>query len=246
MFAIDIPALSSPPAEVFHLGTAKNPSGSVIGVDSTSLRLDGARWMPVMGELHYARVPAAAWRESLLKLKAGGITLVSTYVFWIHHEETEGAWDWSGDRDLRRFVTLAGELGLKVVVRLGPWCHGEVRNGGLPDWVQAMPDARTDSPAYLAKVRPLFAAIAAQLDGLLWKQGGPVVAFQIENEYSGRAEHLLTLKKLAREAGLDAPLYTRTGWPDLATPLPFGELLPLYGAHAEGFWDRALTPMPGF
>lgn len=236
----------APPAEIFHLGSAQNPAGSVIGVDSISLRLDGARWMPVMGELHYARVPASDWRDALLKMKAGGITLVSTYVFWIHHEETEGVFDWSGDRDLHRFVSLAGELGLKVVIRLGPWCHGEVRNGGLPDWVQAMSGARTDAPAYLAKVRPLFAAICAQLDGLLWKQGGPVVAFQIENEYGGPAEHLLTLKKLARDAGLDAPLYTRTGWPDLATPIPFGELLPLYGAYPEGFWDRELTPMPGF
>jgi beta-galactosidase len=243
---ITIPLPPEPSAEVFHLGTAQNPAGSVITTDSISLRLDGERWMPVMGELHYSRVPAGHWREELLKLKAGGITTVSTYVFWIHHEETEGAWNWSGDRDLHRFVATAADVGLKVVVRIGPWCHGEVRNGGLPDWVQSMPDARTDSPAYLAKVRPLFTAIAAQLDDLLWKQGGPVVAFQIENEFGGRAEHLLTLKQIARDSGLDAPLYTRTGWPDLASPLVFGELLPLYGAYPEGFWDRELTPMPGF
>jgi len=247
MFFITVPPPPVPPAEVYHLGTAQNPAGSVIGADPVSLRLDGARWMPVMGEFHYTRVPAANWREELLKLKAGGIDTVSTYVFWIHHEETEGKFDWSGDRDLRRFVTLAREVGLHVVIRLGPWCHGEVRNGGLPDWLlRDVAAPRTDAPDYLAKVRPFFASIAAQLDGLLWKQGGPVVAFQIENEYSGPAEHLLTIKRLAREAGLDAPLYTRTGWPDLATPMPFGELLPLYGAYPEGFWDRELTPMPGF
>ncbi len=246
MFFINVPPAPEPPAEIFHLGTAQNPSRSAITTDPVSLRLNGQRWMPVMGELHYARVPADHWREELLKLKAGGITVVSTYVFWIHHEETEGFWNWSGDRDLRRFVATAADVGLQVVVRLGPWCHGEVRNGGLPDWIQSMPDARTDSPVYLAKVRLLFATISAQLDGLLWKQGGPIVAFQIENEYGGRAQHLLTLKKIARDAGLDAPLYTRTGWPDLATPIDFGELLPLYGAYPEGFWDRELTPMPGF
>lgn len=243
-----IPPSSEPPSEIYQLGSAQNPGGSVIGVDPVSLRLDGARWMPVMGELHYTRVPAAIWRESLLKMKAGGIDLVSSYVFWIHHEEAEGEFDWSGDRDLRRFVATAAEVGLNVVVRLGPWCHGEVRNGGLPDWIVARHGtaARTDSPAYLDSVRRLYNAIAARLDGLLWKQGGPVVAFQIENEYAGPAEHLLTLKRLAREAGLDAPLYTRTGWPDLATPIPFGELLPLYGAYPEGFWDREIAPMPGF
>ncbi len=245
---IDIPLPLKPANEVYRLGSSTNPSGDRIDVDPVSLRMNGVRWMPVMGEFHYTRSAAATWREELLKMKSGGIDCVSTYVFWIHHEETEGASMWTGDRDLRRFVSLAGELGLRVVVRIGPWCHGEVRNGGLPDWVVTRfgTSARTDAPDYLATVRRHFTTIAGQLDGLLWKQGGPVVAIQIENEYSGPAEHLLTLKNIARAAGLDAPLYTRTGWPDLSTPMPFGELLPLYGAYAEGFWDRSLSPMPGF
>lgn len=248
MPSIATPVPAEPADEVYNLGTAQHPNGTSVSADAVSLLLNGARWMPVMGEFHYTRSPAATWREELFKMKAGGIDCVSTYVFWIHHEEEELASNWSGERDLRRFVTLAAEVGQRVVVRIGPWCHGEVRNGGLPDWVVARfgDSARTDAPAYLAVVRRHFAAIAAQLDGLLWKQGGPVVAFQIENEYSGPAEHLLTLKRLAREAGLDAPLYTRTGWPDLATPMPFGELLPLYGAYPEGFWDRELTAMPCF
>ena len=90
----------------------------------------------------------------------------------------------------------------------------------------------------------LFGQIAGQLQGLLWKDGGPVISVQIENEYAGQAEHLLSLKRLACEAGLDVPLYTRTGWPDLATPMPLGELLPLFGGYADGFWDRSLEEMP--
>ncbi|MBK8478171.1 MAG: beta-galactosidase [Opitutaceae bacterium] len=229
----------------FALGTARNPSGSTIAADNRSLLLDGQPWTPVMGEFHYARYPAAEWREELLKMKAGGIAIVATYVFWIHHEETAGQWDWSGARDLRHFVDTAREVGLKVIVRCGPWCHGEVRNGGLPDWVVARGGSRSDDPTYLASVATLYAQIAAQLRGLLWKDGGPVVGLQLENEYWGPAEHLLTLKRLAREAGLDTPLYTRTGWPALKTPIPFGEILPLYGVYAEGFWDRELTSMPG-
>jgi hypothetical protein len=232
----------------FAFGSQVSPGGTCLSADSVSLLRDGIRWMPVMGELHYTRVPAARWRDALLKLRAGGISCVASYVFWIHHEEAEGEPNWSGERDLRRFVATAAEVGLHVVVRLGPWCHGEVRNGGLPDWIVSRhgKSARTDCPAYLADVRRHYAAIAAQLDGLLWRDGGPVIAFQIENEYGGPAEHLLTLKKLAREVGLDAPYYTRTGWPDLATTMPFGELLPLYGAYPEGFWDRELVAMPGF
>lgn len=244
--SITVPPPAAPQTGGFHLGAPGRPDGSTITVDSRSLRLDGRPWMPVMGEFHYSRYPANEWREELLKIKAGGIDIVATYVFWIHHEEIEGTFDWSGQRSLREFARLCGELGLKIVVRCGPWSHGEVRNGGLPDWLlQKGWTVRSDDPRYLEKVRVLYGQIADQLRGLLWKDGGPVIGMQFDNEYSGPAEHLLTLKRLAREVGLDLPLYTRTGWPALSTPMPFGEILPLYGSYAEGFWDRELTTMPG-
>lgn len=234
------------PEETFHMGATTAPSGSTIGLNARSLLRDGKPWVPVMGEFHYSRYPEAEWREELLKMKAGGIDIVATYVFWIHHEEIEGRWDWSGDRNLRRFLELCRETGMLAAVRCGPWCHGEVRNGGLPDWLLSKGfKVRSDDSAYLERVKELYAQIGEQLKGLLWKDGGPVVAVQVENEYSGPAEHLLTLKKMARDAGLDVPLYTRTGWPALRTPMPFGELAPLFGAYAEGFWDRVLTSMPG-
>ena len=232
-------------AEVFHLGANRAPDGTTLTVDRRSLLLNGRRWAPVMGEFHYARYPASEWAGELRRLKAGGIDIVATYVFWIHHEEIEGQWDWSGDRSLRDFVAAAGVAGLKVIVRGGPWCHGEVRNGGLPDWILAQGHVRTNDPGYLRHVAELYGQIAGQLRGQLWKDGGPVIGLQLENEYPGPAEHLLELKRLARAAGIDVPLYTRTGWPELATPLPFGEILPLYGVYAEGFWDRELTAMPG-
>lgn len=239
--------LTTPPPDAtgFAMGTSRAPNGSTLTLDSRSLILDGRRWSPVMGEFHFARYPAADWPVELAKMKAGGVDIVATYVFWIHHEEVEGTWAWNGDRDLRAFVRAAATAGLKVIVRAGPWCHGEVRNGGLPDWIVNRPAARSDDPAYLASVEKLYRQIAAQVSGLLWKDGGPIVGLQLENEYDGPAEHLLNLKRLAREAGLDVPLYTRTGWPALKTPMPFGEIVPLYGVYAEGFWDRELTAMPG-
>jgi hypothetical protein len=246
VLTIELPRAAPPPVETFSMGTARSPSGTVLSLDSRSLLRDGRPWAPVMGEFHFSRYPESEWRDELLKIKAGGIDIVASYVFWNHHQETEGPFDWSGRRDLRRFVALCGEVGLKAVVRLGPWCHGEARNGGIPDWMLGRDwKVRTDDPRYMEKVRVLYTEIANQVKGLLWKDGGPVVAVQVENEYRGPAEHLINLKRLAREVGLDVPYYTRTGWPSLATPLPFGEILPLYGAYAEGFWDRELTPMPG-
>lgn len=235
-----------PPADAFHLGTAAGPGKPTISVDATSLKRDGVPWLGVMGEVHYSRLDPATWHRELTKMKAGGLDVVASYVFWIHHEEVEGQFDFTGCRDLRRFVQTCAEVGLPVIIRLGPWCHGEVRNGGLPDWLLAKPlKPRTDDPEYLTHVRRLYTKIAEQLKGLLWKGGGPVLGVQVENEYAGPGEHLMTLRALARDVGLDVPLYIRTGWPSPATPLPFGQLLPLYGAYAEGFWSRELTDMPG-
>lgn len=241
--------ISNPPSAQsagFKMGAPTRPDGTTLTLDTYSFRLNGKPWTPVMGEFHYTRYPDTEWREELLKMKGGGIDIVATYAFWIHHEEVEGEWEWSGCRDLRKFLQLCDQAGLKVLVRCGPWGHGEVRNGGQPDWLLKKGwKLRSDDSNYLAKANLLYRQIAKQLTGLLWKDGGPVLGIQFENEYGGPASHLLTLKRLGREAGLDVPLYTRTGWPPLATPMPFGEVVPLYGVYAEGFWDRELTSMPG-
>jgi len=202
---------------------------------------------PVMGEMHYSRVPQAEWREELLKMKAGGVDIVATYVFWIHHEETEGQWDWSGQRDLKKFLQTCQDVGLKAVVRCGPWCHGEVRNGGFPDWVVAHKDwkLRSTDTNFLAAVKILYSQIAEQLQGELWKDGGPVIGIQVDNEFGGSPKYLLALKQIAVEAGIDVPLYIKTGWPAMRTPVPLGELLPLFGAYADGFWERDTRPMDG-
>jgi hypothetical protein len=238
-----------PPAETgyFKFGTATNPAGHEISLNSRSLLFDGRPVFPVMGEMHYSRVPQAEWRDELLKMKAGGVDIVATYVFWIHHEEIEGQWDWSSQRDLKKFLQTCNELGLKVIVRCGPWCHGEVRNGGFPDWVVAHKDwkLRSTDTNFLAAVKILYGEISKQLQGELWKDGGPVIGIQVDNEFRGSPNYLLALKKIAIESGIDVPLYIKTGWPAMTTPVPLGELLPLFGAYADGFWERDTKPMDG-
>jgi beta-galactosidase len=239
------------PAETgyFKLGATRSPDGHELSVNSRSLLFDGQPWFPVMGEFHYSRYPENEWRDELLKLKAGGVDIVASYVFWIHHEEIQGQFDWSGQRDLRKFVQLCGDLGLKVIVRCGPWCHGEVRNGGLPDWVQAHDKKdwklRSTDTNFLAAVTVLYGQIAKQLNGLFWKDGGPVIGIQLDNEHHGSPAYLLALKKIAIAAGLDAPFYTKTGWPVNSSPMPLGEMLPLFGTYADGAWDRDLVMMGG-
>ncbi len=237
--------LPAVPGERFEMGTSHRSNGQSLRVDARSLVLDGKRWLPAMGEFHYARYPQDLWKTELLKMKAGGLEVVSTYVFWIFHEEQQGLWRWNGKRDLRKFAQLCKDAGLLLVVRCGPWCHGEVRNGGFPDWLQHSGcKLRSTDPIFLGFARELYRQIATQIAGLLWKDGGPVIGIQVDNEYGGPAEYLLALKKIAIEMGIDVPLYNRTGWPRLSTPMPGGQLLPLYGAYADGFWDRSLVPIP--
>jgi hypothetical protein len=225
--------------------TVKAGNGSVEW-DRHSLIIDGRRVCPVMGEVHYSRIPAEEWEAEVRKMKEGGVTIIATYVFWNHVEEQEGIFRWDGQRNLRRFIEICQQEQMPVVLRLGPFCHGEVRNGGIPDWVFTKGcKIRQENPVFLGLVERLYRQIFTQIQGLQWKDGGPVMAAQFDNEYRGRGEYLMALKRIATEIGFDLPFYTRTGWPELATPVPFGEMLPLYGDYADGFWERSIEETAG-
>lgn len=215
--------------------------------NSDYLMRDGKPWFPVMGEMHFTRYNEALWEESLRKMKAGGVTIVSTYMIWIHHEEEEGVFDFSGCRNVRKFVELCEKVGLQVCLRLGPWVHGEVRNGGFPDWVvkkgEEGIELRSNDEAYMALVRRYWSRIYEQVEGLMLKDGGPVIAMQLENEYGhvggfrgekGEA-HMRGLMALAKELGLEVPIYTATGWGGAV----IGDCIPVMGGYCEAPWEQS-------
>lgn len=213
--------------------------------DSRSLIIGGKRVVPVMGEVHYSRIPADEWEEEIKKMKDGGVTMIANYVFWNHVEEQEGVFDWSGQRDLRHFLEICKAEGMAVVLRIGPFCHGEVRCGGIPDWVFTKGcRTRDTNKQFMGYVDRLYRQIYSQIIGMQWKDGGPVIAVQFDNEQRN-GNYLMALKKLALSIGFDLPFYTRTGWPELTRPVPFGEMLPLYGDYADGFWDRSIKETAG-
>jgi len=199
-----------------------------------------------MGEFHFSRYPRQQWEESILKMKAAGIDVIATYVFWIYHEEEEGKFNWADNNDLKAFIQLCKKHQMKAFVRIGPWCHGEVRNGGFPDWIVKRGNTRKNNPDYLKSVQKLYNEIGRQLSGLYFKDGGPIIGAQIENEYRfnnpAGLEHILTLKKMSIEAGIDVPFYTATGWP--GSNQKQDELVPVWGAYPEAPWDKRTTPLP--
>jgi hypothetical protein len=237
-----------PGSSDYNLEFATTPNGDTLGLNARTLTLNGKPWLPVAGEFHFSRFPRAQWEDELLKMKASGVNVVSAYVIWIHHEEIKGRFDWQGQRDLRAFAQLCASHGLYMVARIGPWDHAEVRNGGLPDWVMKQGPTRENDPAYLASVREWYGQVGAQLNGLLWKDGGPVIGIQLENEYSKRGpgageEHILALKQIAQSSGLNVPIYLVTGWDNAA--IPPHAVVPIYGGgYPDEPWDGSIFKLP--
>lgn len=217
--------------------------------DNISLLRNGKRWFPIMGEIHYSRCPQEYWHESILKMKAAGIEIASSYIIWIHHEEIEDMYDFSGNRDLKLFAKTCKECKIKLWIRIGPWCHGEVRNGGFPDWVLKKEfKPRTNDERYFELVEKWYKKIYEQVKDYLYSetnQENPIIGVQIENEYGhcgGLSDetgeiHMQRLIKMAKEIGFIVPFYTATGWGGART----GGLIPVMGGYCDAPWDPRTT-----
>jgi beta-galactosidase len=241
------------PSEILQghlkMGTPSGPDGISYGVNSLYFTRNDRSWLPVMGEIHYARAPNQYWEDSILAMKAGGIDIISTYVFWIFHEEIQGQYNWDGDCNLRRFIELCRKHDMPVWLRIGPWCHGEVRNGGFPDWLGKVCTPRSMDPAYFEQVRRWYTTVAGQAEGLYHKDGGPIIGIQFDNEYghvggSGDEPYILKCKQIALELGMDVPYYSVTGWG--GAWVPQDEVLPVQGSYVDPFWAAGTEQLPPF
>lgn len=240
------------PLLINHLNMGgKNPKGEEINVTSRYFTRNGKPWIGVMGEFHFSRYSRENWHRELAKMKAGGITIVSTYLFWIYHEEIEGKMDFGGDNDIRAFIEECKDVGLDVVIRIGPWAHGECRNGAFPDWLLKKDyKLRDNNEEYLAVVKKWYQSIYNEVKGLFYKDGGNIIAVQIENEFVDNAEHLAKLKEIAVECGFIAPIYTVTGWNSASgAKIPVDEVVPVFGGYCEAPWENhmnRLSPSPHY
>ena len=240
------------PLLINHLNMGgKNPKGEEINVTSRYFTRNGKPWIGVMGEFHFSRYSRENWHRELAKMKAGGITIVSTYLFWIYHEEIEGKMDFGGDNDIRAFIEECKDVGLDVVIRIGPWAHGECRNGAFPDWLLKKDyKLRDNNEEYLAVVKKWYQSIYNEVKGLFYKDGGNIIAVQIENEFVDNAEHLAKLKEIAVECGFIAPIYTVTGWNSASgAKIPVDDVMPVFGGYCEAPWENhmnRLSPSPHY
>lgn len=229
----------------------KNQFGESININSLYLTKNGKPWIPIMGELHFSRIKRENWETEIMKVKAGGVTAIATYVFWIYHEEKEGVFDFSGDNDIHEFLRLCKKHDMRVALRIGPWAHGEARNGGFPDWLLKKDfKLRDNNDEYLKLVRIFYTKIYEQVKDFLFDNDGTIPVIQLENELVNREDHLLKLKEIAKEVGLVAPIYTVTGWNSIyGAEIPTYEVMPVFGGYPEAPWTthtNKLTPSSNY
>ena len=245
----------------YHLGSNQSPSGEKFEINNYYITKDGKPVIMVMGEFQYTRYPREEWEEGLLKMKASGIDAIGFYTLWLHHEEREGDIRFSDNLDLRYLIELCAKHKLLAFPRIGPWAHGEARNGGYPEWfVKKMKAAGIQSARYnkiddfsLKSYSDWYEALSRQFEGLYYKEGGPIFAIQVDNEvWSGGPgsegyDYLSGLRKMAETYNIDVPFYTATGWP--GKELPEKELLPLWGGYPAAPWTghaKELDPIDNY
>ena len=178
--------------------------------------LDGEPFHIISGGLHYFRVVSEYWQDRLEKLKALGCNTVETYLPWNMHEPSKGVFCFDGMLDIVRFVKLAQELDLYVILRPSPYICAEWDFGGMPAWLLAEDGMRfrTYYEPFLKHVDDYYQELMKHLTPLQIDRGGPVIMMQVENEYGtfgNDKKYLESLRDMMIKYGVTVPLVTSDG-----------------------------------
>ena len=177
------------------------------------------------GEMHYPRIPHQLWRHRLQMMKGMGLNTVATYVFWNWHEIEPGQWDFEGDKNLAEYIRIAGEEGMMVILRPGPYVCAEWEFGGYPWWLQNVEgmEIRRDNEQFLKYTKLYIDRLYKEVGHLQCTNGGPIIMVQCENEFGSYVsqrtdipleEHRAynaKIKQQLADAGFNVPLFTSDG-----------------------------------
>ncbi|XP_075528061.1 beta-galactosidase-like isoform X2 [Dermacentor variabilis] len=176
---------------------------------------DGEPFRYISGSMHYFRVPRLYWRDRMVKMRMAGLNALQTYVEWSGHEPEAGQFNFAGGYNLEAFLDTAADVGLLVILRPGPYICSERDNGGLPYWlrrIDAQVRCRSSGASYMAAVVRWLEVLLPKVRPYLYKNGGPILTVQVENEYgnSGPCDkaylHSL-VAQFKRHLGEDAVLF---------------------------------------
>ncbi len=181
-----------------------------ISYDGKSFIFDGRRRFINSGELHYFRIPESQWKDRLLKCKRAFLNTLGAYIAWNWHEEKEGEFNFKGDRDLNRWISLAEEVGLYIFIRPGPYICSEWDFGGFPNWlIPKNCELRSLEPNFIEYCTRYLNKVNEIIKPHLITKGGKIFLYQIENEFEvGDIPYHIRLKELAEKDGIDVPICT--------------------------------------
>ncbi|XP_056466496.1 beta-galactosidase-1-like protein 2 isoform X1 [Gadus chalcogrammus] len=194
--------------------------GQGLVANSSQFTLEGKPFRILGGSIHYFRVPKAHWEDRLLKMKACGLNTLTTYVPWNLHEPERGVFDFQDNLDLEGYLSLAAELGLRVILRPGPYICAEWELGGLPSWLLRDKNMklRTTYLGFTEAVDSFFHQLMKRVVPYTHSNGGPIIAVQVENEYGSYAkdtEYMSFIKEALLSRGITELLLTsdnQNGW----------------------------------
>ncbi|KAH8907459.1 glycoside hydrolase family 35 protein [Coniochaeta sp. PMI_546] len=219
----DASALRGRPNALFNAGSEPRALlQDIVTWDEHSLFINGQRVMIFSGEFHPFRLPVPSlWTDVLEKVKALGLNAVSIYIDWAQLEGKPGEFRAQGVFDYDAFLTAAKEVGLYVIARPGPYINAEASGGGFPGWLQRVKGhLRTDDADYLAATDNYVANIGKIIAKHQITNGGPVILYQPENEYSGavgvefpNADYMQYVEDQARKAGIVVPFVSNDAFP---------------------------------
>ncbi|KAL1914940.1 uncharacterized protein VTP21DRAFT_7856 [Calcarisporiella thermophila] len=205
--------LCSAALSVGEIGQNKKRSVEWVG---NNLLLDGQPYQVRSGSIHYFRVPRKYWEDRILKAKALGLNAIDTYVPWNSHEYEKGKFNFQDNLDLAAYIDLIGKHRMKAIIRASPYICAEWENGGIPYWVTNQPDVhiRSSDPKYLKHVQEYFDKVLPIISRRQHTRGGPVIAFQIENEYGSYGNDMAyktSLRDSILKGGIDVLIFTADG-----------------------------------
>ncbi|NDW17822.1 beta-galactosidase [Dysgonomonas sp. 216] len=196
---------------VLILGSCATKDKFEIG-DKTFL-LNGQSFVVKAAEVHYPRIPREYWEHRIQMCKALGMNTVCLYIFWNYHEEEEGQFDFSGQKDIAAFCRLAQEYGMYVIVRPGPYVCAEWEMGGLPWWLLKKKDIklREQDPYFMERTKIFMNEVGKQLADQQITRGGNIIMVQVENEYGSFGTdkpYVSEIRDIVKGAGFtDVPLF---------------------------------------
>ncbi|KAJ8920357.1 hypothetical protein NQ315_005221 [Exocentrus adspersus] len=168
-----------------------------LSVDQPYFTLNNKNISIYSGAMHYFRVPQEYWRDRLRKMRAAGLNAVETYVPWNLHEPQPGVYDFGNGGtdmqdflDIEKFLKTAQEEDLLAIVRPGPFICAEFEFGGMPSYLLREKGIkfRTSDEKFMSHVKRYFNVLLPLLAAFQFTKGGPVIAFQVENEYGSTEE----------------------------------------------------------